>query len=127
VRTDAARVHRRPAAATSLMSIPAPYAIAHAPRIVSTISGLWGRRRIAHHPGAVRGRTFSRWQSVDVPERPDPRPVASDGAKSLFALIGRAASPGAAINCSGRVVETFDIEGLMAPRRLCSCAARSDS
>lgn len=109
---DAGCLHRLTACEDEPDVSPAPYAIAHASRLVSTSNGLWviGQSRTSLE--RYEEETLSRLNVVDIA---DARVVdiASDGHDMLFALIDRGGVAQAVrINCAGRIVETVTFEGI---------------
>lgn len=109
---DSGRLHRLTACDDVPEVHAAPYAIAHASRLVSTSNGLWviGQSRTSLE--RYDEETLSR---LDVVDLADARilDIASDGHDMLFALIDRGGMAQAArINCAGSIVETVTFEGI---------------
>lgn len=103
---DAGCLHRLTDCSDAPEVHPAPYAIAHASRVVSTSNGLWVVGESQTTLEQYEEETLSRLSVVNIA---DARVIdlASDGYDLLFALVERAGAVQALrINCAGQVVET---------------------
>jgi len=109
---DAGCLHRLTACDDEPEGCAAPYAIAHASRLVSTSNGLWVIGQPRTSLLRYEEETLSRLNVVDIA---DARVVdiAGDGHDMLFAFIERGGIAQAVrINCAGRIAETVTFEGI---------------
>ncbi len=110
---DAGCLHRLTACDDEPDGYPAPYAIAHASRLVSTTSGLWVIEQSRTSLKRYEEETLSRLNVVDIT---DARVVdiASNEHDLLFALIERGGIVQAVcVNCVGNIIETVTFEGVV--------------
>ncbi len=110
---DAGCLHRLTACDDEPDVFPAPYAIAHASRLVSASNGHWVIGQLRTSLERYEEQTLSRLAVVEIA---DARVVdiASDGRDRLFALVDRGGIAQAVrINRAGRIVETVTFEGIV--------------
>jgi phage tail-like protein len=112
---DAGCLHRLTACDDEPEVSAAPFAIAHASRLVSMWSGLWviGPERTSLE--RYEEDTLSRLSITDLPDGARVIDIASDGRDQLFALVKRGdVTQALRIGCSGHIVETVTFEGVAA-------------
>jgi phage tail-like protein len=111
-RDDAGCVHRLTACSDEPDVGPAPYAIAHASRIVATNSGWWVAGESRNTLELYDEESFSRLAVVELPDA-HILDIAGDGHESVFVLVECGGVVQALhIDCSGRVVATVAFEGV---------------
>jgi len=109
---DTGVLHRLTACEDEPEACPAPYAIARAPRLVSSSNGLWVVGESQSSLERYEEDTRTRLSSVDIPGA-RVIDIAGDGYDLLFALVEPAGvSQAVRVDCSGRIVATVTFEGV---------------
>jgi phage tail-like protein len=112
---DAGRLHRLTACDDEPEVGAAPFAIAHASRLVSQWSGLWVISPERTSLERYEEGTLSRLSIIDLPDGAQVIDIASDGRDRLFVLVRRVdATQALRIDCAGNIVETVIFEGIVA-------------
>jgi len=106
-RDDAGRLYRLTACADAPEASAAPFAIAHASRLIAASNGLW-----------VAGDSLQRFETDTLArlltlEIRDIVDIASDGHDGIWALVSRGDLWQAVhIDCAGRIVDTITFDGI---------------
>jgi phage tail-like protein len=111
-RDDAGTLYRLPACADASEASAAPFAIAHASRMIAASNGLWV---VGDPPDSLQRYeedTLSRLLTMEIPDAVVVD-IAGNGRDGILALVSRGdVWQSVRVDCAGRIVETVTFEGI---------------